>query len=131
MVFLMLHGHGLSVVADFCLVGAQRGSESIVEIEGYDGFGQLIEVSAQDVRCIVDGVTGPVQAFAVFLGSVETSLKVFDALGRAAESEDAFNISCWGCASVHGMVISGKGATYLSLSGRHRILQPRWGHNHR
>jgi len=39
---------------------AQGIAKSIIEVKGYDGFRELIQVSAKDVGGIVDSVSGPV-----------------------------------------------------------------------
>jgi hypothetical protein len=62
-------------------IRSQWGSESLVEIEGHDGFRQLIEVSSQDVGSVVDSVASPIEALAISIGRVEGCLEVFDALG--------------------------------------------------
>jgi hypothetical protein len=74
------------------LVASQRISEAVVEIEGYYGLGQLVEVSPQDVGSVVDCVSRPVQAFAIAVRRVKDLLQLLDALLRSAQAEYAFDV---------------------------------------
>ena len=70
-------------------------AEVCVEVQWYDGLRQEIEVAAEDVGSVVNGVPGPVEAFAVTVRRVEGELEFFDPLLTPCQAEDAFNIGCY------------------------------------
>lgn len=80
---------------DSCLVHSQGLPEAFVEVERDDGFGELVEIAAQDICGIVYGVAGPVETLAIAIGRVEYRLKVLDTLCRATESKDSLDVD--GC----------------------------------
>lgn len=55
-------------------MAAEWLAKVVVEVEGYDGFRELIEVTAQDVCGIVDGKASPVKTLTVAFGRVESLL---------------------------------------------------------
>jgi hypothetical protein len=61
----------LDLTHSFRLVVSERIAESIVEFERYDGFGQLIEISSQNVCRIMYSVACPIQAFAISIWRVK------------------------------------------------------------
>ena len=69
----------------------QRCPKLFIQVYGHDGLGEVVEIAAKDVGGIVDGVSGPIEAFAVLVGRVEKRLELLDALFRAAETKNAFN----------------------------------------
>jgi hypothetical protein len=77
------------------LVDAQRIAETFVELQGYDGLGQLVQVSAKYVGGIVNSIPGPIQSFSISLGGVKDLLEILNALGRSIESKNTFHIG--GC----------------------------------
>lgn len=122
---LLVGGDGLGVVKVLVrsavgqggvLVDAQGFAEALVELEGDDGFGELIEVAAEDIGGVMDGVAGPVEAFSIALGGVKDVLEILDALGGAVEAEDAFDIGGW---RVSGTADDRKGR-YLFPLGKRR-----------
>ena len=72
--------------------------EALVELQRHNGLRQLVEVAAQDVGGVVDGVAGPVESLSEAVWGVEYLLEVLDALCRAAQPEDAFDVG--GCKSI-------------------------------
>lgn len=86
----------------FCLVAAEGLAEGIVVLEGYYRLGQLVEVSAEDVGCIMHGVARPVQALPPLRRSVERRLELLDAFLGAREAEDALDVR--GC--ICGQIVS-------------------------
>jgi hypothetical protein len=74
------------------LVNAKGLAEALVEFQGNDGFGQLVQVSTEDVGGIMNGVSGPIQALSVTFGGVKNLLEILDTLGGSIESENALDI---------------------------------------
>lgn len=107
---------------------AQRVTETEVKVEWYDGFWQLVEVSPEDVGCIMDRIASPVEAFAVPIRTVKCRLKLFDTFFASCQPEDAFYV---------GRYTDGQNAvfdsrlviTYPSLSGTLRIWRRLWVHS--
>ena len=75
------------------LVVSKRFSEALIEFKWNDGLRELIEVSAQNVRCIVHSVAGPVQAFTVAVGRVKRDLELLDALLAPSQPKNTLDIS--------------------------------------
>jgi len=88
-----LHVHGANGLG---LVVLKRVAEAFVELERDDGFGQLVEVSAQDVGGIVDGIATPVEPLAVAIRRVKSNAQFFDALLGSTQTEDALDIGSYG-----------------------------------
>lgn len=70
---------------------AEGVTELFVKIKGNDGFGEVVEVSTEDVRGIVDGISIPDKALAIPIRRVENGLELLDPLFRTAEAENAFD----------------------------------------
>lgn len=90
--FLVLHGLSLRSTSHLGLVGAQWISELFVVLQWYNGFWKLVQISPQDIGCVVYCVTCPVQSLAITLGRIEDVLKIFDTFGGTAQTKDTFNI---------------------------------------
>lgn len=66
-----------------------------VKLQRNDRLGQLVQIAAQDVGGIVDGIPGPVQAFSISFGGVEDLLEILDAFCRSVKTKDTFHIGCY------------------------------------
>ena len=77
------------------LIDTEGLAEALVEFQRNYGFGQLVQVTAEDVGSIVNRVSGPIQALSVTFGGVEYFLEILDTLGGPIESEDTLDISCF------------------------------------
>lgn len=75
---------GFHVANGLGLMTSERISTTFIEGEGNDRLWELIQISTQDIGCIVDSVPCPVKAFAIAIGRVENDLELFDAFCRAA-----------------------------------------------
>jgi hypothetical protein len=76
---------------------SKRLAEGFVEVEGDNGFGELVQVATEDVCCVVDCVPSPVEAFSIALCRIKNLLELFDASRRAAQTKDALDLG--GCRS--------------------------------
>lgn len=88
-----LHIHGTDSLG---LVILKRVTEAFVELERDDGFGQLVEVPAQNVGSVVDRVATPVETLSIAVGRVECNTQFLDALLGSTEAEDALYIGSYG-----------------------------------
>lgn len=105
---LLIGGNGFGVVEKFCLVCRRRAldlalvraqglAELLIEVQGHDRLGQLVEITTEDVGGIMHGVAGPIEAFSVTFGGVEDFLKVLDSFCRSVEAKDTLHIGCYWC----------------------------------
>jgi hypothetical protein len=64
------NGRALAVHGSDCLrlVVSNWVPKAIVELQGYDGLGQLIEIASENVCSVMDGVAGPVESLAISIG---------------------------------------------------------------
>ena len=83
---------GLFTGLDLFLINAQWLTETFVEFKRDDGFWQLVQVSAQDIGGIMDGVSGPIQSLSISLGRVKDLLEVLYTFCGSIESKDTFDI---------------------------------------
>lgn len=74
------------------LVAAQGIAEFLVKLQRYDRLGELVKVSSEYVRGIVNRVTGPVKALAISIRGVEGVSQFFDSLLGSAQAEYALHI---------------------------------------
>lgn len=74
---------GLATSESLFLEMAERVPKSVVEVQRYNGLGELVKISTEDVGCVMNSVSGPVQTFAITVGRVENFLEIFDALRRS------------------------------------------------
>jgi hypothetical protein len=58
----------------------KRVAKSLVEFEWYYRLRELVEVSSEDVGCIMYGVASPVQPFAIPVRRIECFSQLLDAL---------------------------------------------------
>lgn len=75
---------GFHIANRLGLMTSERISATFIEGEGNDRLWQLIEISTQDVGCIVDSVPCPVKSFAIAIGRVKQRLELLDTFCRAA-----------------------------------------------
>lgn len=66
------------------LMTSERISATIIEGERDDRLWQLIQISPQDIGCVVDSVPCPVQPLAITIRRVKEHLQLIDTLRRAA-----------------------------------------------
>ena len=87
---LKIHGpHSLSLMVP------QWIAEEMVEVQGNDGFRQLVEISAENVCSVVYSVAAPIQTLAISVRRIKGHLQFFDSFLRATQPEDTFDIG--GC----------------------------------
>ena len=102
---LLIGGNGFGMVEEFrlvcrrraldlALVGAQGLAELLVEVQGHDRLGQLVEITTEDIGGIMHGVAGPIEAFSVTFGGVEGFLEVLDSFCGSVETKDTLHVGC-------------------------------------
>jgi hypothetical protein len=97
------------------LVILQRVAEALVEFQGDNRFGELVEISSQNVGRVVHGISSPVEPFAIAIRRVERDLQFLDALLATGKTEDTLNIGGYfrsGCAWTRNVYVV---VTYPSL----------------
>jgi hypothetical protein len=93
----------------------QRVAEALVEFQGDNRFGKLVEISSQNVGRVVHGISSPVEPFAIAIRRVESNLQFLDALLATGKTEDTLNIGSYfrsGCAWTRSVYVV---ITYPSL----------------
>lgn len=90
------------------LMVLQRVAEALVEFQRDDRFGELVEISSQNVGRVVDCIPSPVETFAISIRRVEGDLQFFDALLAASKTEYTLNIGSYirsGCAGTRNVYV--------------------------